>query len=179
MRSEKEIVRQCFLFSNHLIITSRTAGGRLHLVDDIGKISLSEVTLTEEPCEDAGAEDEGSLYSSDVSYGSLGELSNTSYTQFKHDYHGLDFKLTVEESKTSSHTIIHLAAPTKQEKLAWVADISQCMDNVHFDNLYYNTLPHVSSSSVPQCVRSDPSLFKDDVDIRLSFKTFKDQIFIV
>ena len=78
----------------------------------------------------------------------------------------LDFKLTIEDEKAGRQRVIHLAAPTKQEKLAWVADISQCMDNVHFDNLYYNTHPHVSSTSVPQFVRSDPSLFKDDVDIR-------------
>ena len=34
------------------------------------------------------------------------------------------------------------------------------MDNVHFDNLYNNTNPSVSSASVPQFVKSDPSLFK-------------------
>ena len=89
MRQEKEIVRQCFLFSNHLIITSRTTAGRLHLVDDIGKVSLAEVSLTEEPCEDSVAGDEdGSLYSSDLSYSSLSDLSNPSCNQAKQDYHG-------------------------------------------------------------------------------------------
>ena len=89
MRQEKEIVRQCFLFSNHLIITSRTTAGRLHLVDDIGKISLAEVSLTEEPCEESAAGDEDcSLYSSDLSYSSLSDLSNTSCNQTKQDYHG-------------------------------------------------------------------------------------------
>ena len=56
--------------------------------------------------------------------------------------------------------MIHLAAATKQEKLSWITDITQCMDNVHFDNLYNNTNPSVSSASVPQFVKSDPSLFK-------------------
>ena len=45
------------------------------------------------------------------------------------------------------------------------------MDNVHFNGLFYNTMPTASSSTVPQCVKSDPNLFKDDVDIRFS-KTF-------
>ena len=166
LKQEREIVRQCFLFSNHLIITSRTQAGRLHLVDDIGRISLAEVILTEEPCED-GADEDSSLYSSDLSYSSLSDLSNASYTQFKQDYQGLDFKLTCGNGKEEKK-IIHLAAQCKQEKFAWIADISQCMDNVHFDNLYNNTLPHISSSSVPQFVKSDPSLFKDDVDIRFS-----------
>ena len=89
LKQDKEIVRQCFLFSNHLIITTRTAGGRLHLVDDIGKVSLTDVTLTEEPCEEGMAgEDDGSLYSSDMSYGSNSDLSNASYTQFKFDHLG-------------------------------------------------------------------------------------------
>ena len=51
-----------------------------------------------------------------------------------------------------------MVAPTKQDKLAWVTDINQCMDNVHF--VHYNTMPTI--------VKSDPSLFKDDVDIKFS-----------
>ena len=92
---------------------------------------------------------------------------------------------------------VHLVAPTRQEKAAWITDISQvrrtatshrirlhfadgatpivnllqCMDNVHFNGLFYNTQPTASSSTLPQCVKSDPNLFKDDVDIRFS-KTF-------
>ena len=49
---EREAVRQCFLFSNHLILTTRTQAGRLHLVDQVGKISLADVTLVEEPMEE-------------------------------------------------------------------------------------------------------------------------------
>jgi hypothetical protein len=45
------------------------------------------------------------------------------------------------------------------------------MDNVHFNGLFYNTMPNATSSTLPQCVKSDPNLFKDDVDIRFS-KTF-------
>ncbi len=47
----------------------------------------------------------------------------------------------------------------------------QCMDNVHFNGLFYNTMPNASSTTIPQCVKSDPNLFKDDAEIRFS-KTF-------
>ena len=49
---DRESVRQCFLFSNHLIITTRTQSGKLHLVDNIGKIPLADVTLIEDPHEE-------------------------------------------------------------------------------------------------------------------------------
>ena len=83
----------------------------------------------------------------------------------------VDFKLIVDDVKSGLPITIHLVAPTRLEKASWVTDISQCMDNVHFNGLFYNTMPNASSSTVPQCVKSDPNLFKDDVDIRFS-KTF-------
>ena len=45
VKQEREAIRQCFLFSNHLLITTRTHAGRLHLVDGVGRISLAEVSL--------------------------------------------------------------------------------------------------------------------------------------
>lgn len=98
-KSEREAVRQCFLFSNYMIIATRyansfslketkilfnfckilkilfislirlnsfsfvflfacrTSGGRLHLISDVGKISLADATLIEEP-NDSDREDE-------------------------------------------------------------------------------------------------------------------------
>ena len=53
-----------------------------------GKISLAEVSLTEEPGEDRTEDEDGSLYSSDLSYSSLSDLSNTSFNLTKQDYHG-------------------------------------------------------------------------------------------
>ena len=79
----------------------------------------------------------------------------------------LDFKITTDDRKTGEARVIHLAAATKQEKLSWITDITQCMDNVHFDNLYNTTTLSAGAAVVPQFVKSDPSLFKDDVDIRL------------
>lgn len=55
-----------------------------------------------------------------------------------------------------------------QEKAAWVSDISQCMDNVHFNDLLHGSLSDTSSVTMPQSIRNDPKLFKDDVDIRFS-----------
>ena len=49
---EREAVRQCFLFSNHLIVTSRTQGGKLHLVEGVGKVPLADITLIEDPTEE-------------------------------------------------------------------------------------------------------------------------------
>ena len=83
LKPEREVVRQCFLFSNHLIITSRTQGGRLHLVEGVGKISLAEVTLTEDPVEEVGAEEEISLSSSVQSFSSISDISNQSAGHLK------------------------------------------------------------------------------------------------
>ena len=58
---EREAVRQCFLFSNHLIITSRTQGGKLHLVDIVGKIPLADITLLEDPNEEERTDDQGTF----------------------------------------------------------------------------------------------------------------------
>ncbi|CAG5099509.1 Similar to RASGRF1: Ras-specific guanine nucleotide-releasing factor 1 (Homo sapiens) [Cotesia congregata] len=66
------------------------------------------------------------------------------------------------------------------EKAAWISDISQCMDNIHFNNLLGHSinggLGSLSSSSsdtssaviMPHSIKNDPKLFNDDVDIRFS-----------
>ena len=40
------------------------------------------------------------------------------------------------------------------------------MDNVHYNDLLCGSLSDTSSVTMPQSVRNDPKLFKDDVDIR-------------
>ncbi len=40
----------------------------------------------------------------------------------------LDFKLLVDDVKKGDQVTVHLVAPTKQEKEAWIADISQVND---------------------------------------------------
>ena len=51
-RPDREAIRQCFLFSNHLLVTPRTHAGRLHLVEGVGRISLAEVSLIEDPSDE-------------------------------------------------------------------------------------------------------------------------------
>lgn len=80
-QTEKEAVRQCFLFSNHLIIATRlvtsvviskkaylhenlyfrATNGKLNLVPNIGKLSLTDITLIEEPSENQ--DDDGIKFS--------------------------------------------------------------------------------------------------------------------
>lgn len=44
----------------------------------------------------------------------------------------------------------------------------QCMDNVHFNDLLHSSMSDTSSVTMPQSIKNDPKLFKDDVDIRFS-----------
>lgn len=42
------------------------------------------------------------------------------------------------------------------------------MDNVRFNEFLHSSLSETSSVTMPQSIRNDPKLFKDDVDIRFS-----------
>lgn len=59
--SDREVVRQCFLFSNHLLLTIRQSDddGRLNLVPQIGKVPLSDAVLIEDPSEQSATDDDG------------------------------------------------------------------------------------------------------------------------
>lgn len=60
---DKEALRQCFLFSNHLILATRQSDddGRLNLVSGIGKIPLSDAVLIEDPSEQSVLDDDGKI----------------------------------------------------------------------------------------------------------------------
>ncbi|NXR95530.1 RGRF1 factor, partial [Hypocryptadius cinnamomeus] len=139
----KEGERQCFLFSKHLIICTRGSGGKLHLTKN-GVISLIDCTLVEEP-------------------ESTDEDAKTSGQDIDH----LDFKIVVEPKDSSSFTVI-LVASSRQEKAAWTSDISQCVDNIRCNGLMMNAFEENSKVTVPQMIKSDASLYCDDVDIRFS-----------
>ncbi|XP_070543537.1 ras-specific guanine nucleotide-releasing factor 2-like isoform X2 [Ptychodera flava] len=148
--SKKEGVRQCFLFTHHLLITTRGSAGRLHLAKIGGKIALIDTMLVDDfdPFDD----DEGSV------------CSHTSQS----DYDNLELKLLVD-SKSGPPLHVILIAPTQQEKNAWMSDISQCIDNLHYNGLLNGSLGGTHSSlHMPLSIRSDPRLFKDDIDIRFS-----------
>ncbi|XP_061451581.1 ras-specific guanine nucleotide-releasing factor 1 isoform X2 [Rhineura floridana] len=139
----KEGERQCFLFSKHLIICTRGSGGKLHLTKN-GVISLIDCTLVE----DAESTDE------DIK-GSGQDIDH------------LDFKIVVEPKDSPSYTVI-LVASSRQEKAAWTSDISQCVDNIRCNGLMMNAFEENSKVTVPQMIKSDTSLYCDDVDIRFS-----------
>ncbi|XP_076681814.1 ras-specific guanine nucleotide-releasing factor 2 isoform X2 [Andrena cerasifolii] len=161
--ADKEAVRQCFLFSNHLLLTTRQSDddGRLNLVPQIGKIPLSDAVLVEDPNDQNTTDDDVCSISSGISETS-GAGSGTTNTHFQNR----DFKIIVDLKPTGSQVTVHFVAPTIQDKAAWISDISQCMDNVHYNDLLCGSLSDTSSVTMPQSVRNDPKLFKDDVDIR-------------
>uniref|UniRef100_I3JZ59 Ras protein specific guanine nucleotide releasing factor 2 n=1 Tax=Oreochromis niloticus TaxID=8128 RepID=I3JZ59_ORENI len=137
---KKEGERQCFLFTKHFLICTRTSGGKLHLLKG-GMLSLIECTLIEE----LDATDE------DPSQG------------FNH----LEFKIVVEPPDGQSFCIV-LLAPSRQEKAAWTSDISQCIDNIRCNGLMTSVFEENSKVSVPHMIKSDARLHKDDVDICFS-----------
>uniref|UniRef100_A0A3Q1H6H4 Ras protein-specific guanine nucleotide-releasing factor 2a n=1 Tax=Anabas testudineus TaxID=64144 RepID=A0A3Q1H6H4_ANATE len=137
----KEGERQCFLFTKHFLICTRTSGGKLHLLKQGGALSLIECTLFEEL--DASDEDSGQGFSH------------------------LEFKIVVEPPDGQSFSVV-LLAPSRQEKAAWTSDISQCIDNIRCNGLMTSVFEENSKVSVPHMIKSDARLHKDDVDICFS-----------
>ncbi|XP_041436423.1 ras-specific guanine nucleotide-releasing factor 2-like isoform X2 [Xenopus laevis] len=141
---KREGERQCFLFTKHFLICTRSSGGKLHLLKTGGVLSLIECTLIEEP--DIGED----------------ESKGTGYV-FGH----LDFKIVVESVDSPPFTVV-LLAPSRQEKAAWTSDISQCVENIRCNGLMSNVFEENSKVTVPHMIRSDARLHKDDVDICFS-----------
>ncbi|XP_070819791.1 ras-specific guanine nucleotide-releasing factor 2 isoform X4 [Chaetodon trifascialis] len=141
---KKEGERQCFLFTKHFLICTRSSGGKLHLLKQGGVLSLIDCTLIEEP----DASDEESKAGGQV----FGQL---------------DFKLVVEPADLPSFTVV-LLAPSRQEKAAWTSDISQCIDNIRCNGLMTSVFEENSKVTVPHMIKSDVRLHKDDVDICFS-----------
>nr|prf guanine nucleotide-releasing factor [Rattus norvegicus] len=138
---KKEGERQCFLFSKHLIICTRGSGSKLHLTKN-GVISLIDCTLLDDP---ENMDDDGKGQEVDH----------------------LDFKIWVEPKDSPPFTVI-LVASSRQEKAAWTSDIIQCVDNIRCNGLMMNAFEENSKVTVPQMIKSDASLYCDDVDIRFS-----------
>uniref|UniRef100_A0A672LXT7 Ras protein specific guanine nucleotide releasing factor 2 n=1 Tax=Sinocyclocheilus grahami TaxID=75366 RepID=A0A672LXT7_SINGR len=140
----KEGERQCFLFTKHFLICTRTSGGKLHLLKQGRTLSLIECTLIEE------------LDASDEDYNAAGQGSNH-----------LEFKIVVEPADGPSFSVV-LLAPSRQEKAAWTSDMSQCIDNIRCNGLMTSVFEDNSKVSVPHMIKSDARLHKDDVDICFS-----------
>ncbi|XP_052599557.1 ras-specific guanine nucleotide-releasing factor 2 isoform X1 [Peromyscus californicus insignis] len=141
---KKEGERQCFLFTKHFLICTRSSGGKLHLLKTGGVLSLIQCTLIEEP--DASDDDpKGS----------------------GHMFGHLDFKIVVEPPDAAPFTVV-LLAPSRQEKAAWMSDISQCVDNIRCNGLMTIVFEENSKVTVPHMIKSDARLHKDDTDICFS-----------
>ncbi|KAJ3603678.1 hypothetical protein NHX12_028422, partial [Muraenolepis orangiensis] len=141
---KKDGERQCFLFTKHFLICTRSSGGKLHLLKQGGVLSLIDCTLIEEP----DTSDEESKSGSTV----FGQL---------------DFKLVVEPLEATPFTVV-LLAPSRQEKAAWTSDISQCIDNIRCNGLMTSVFEENSKVTVPHMIKSDVRLHKDDIDICFS-----------
>ncbi|XP_028615993.1 ras-specific guanine nucleotide-releasing factor 2 isoform X2 [Grammomys surdaster] len=141
---KKEGERQCFLFTKHFLICTRSSGGKLHLLKTGGVLSLIQCTLVEEP--DASDDD-----------------TKGSGHMFGH----LDFKIVVEPPDAAPFTVV-LLAPSRQEKAAWMSDISQCVDNIRCNGLMTIVFEENSKVTVPHMIKSDARLHKDDTDICFS-----------
>ncbi|XP_044131958.1 ras-specific guanine nucleotide-releasing factor 2 isoform X2 [Bufo gargarizans] len=141
---KREGERQCFLFTKHFLICTRSSGGKLHLLKTGGVLSLIECTLIEE-AEISDDDSKGSGY------------------VFGH----LDFKIVVEPVDATPFTVV-LLAPSRQEKAAWTSDISQCIENIRCNGLMSNVFEENSKVTVPHMIRSDARLHRDDIDIFFS-----------
>ncbi|KAF7269538.1 hypothetical protein GWI33_017431 [Rhynchophorus ferrugineus] len=155
-RNIKDTIRQCFLFSYYMIITTRANDGSLNLVPNVGKIAMSEAILIEEPTEDVPYETQ---FDSNSSAGT--DVSHTSYQ-------GRDFKIIIDSKGIDTPIVIHLIAPTVSDKAAWISDIAQCIDNAQFSDLLKPQMADTSSINLPQYIKNDPRLFHDEPDIRFS-----------
>ncbi|XP_075257121.1 ras-specific guanine nucleotide-releasing factor 2-like isoform X8 [Convolutriloba macropyga] len=178
---KKEAVKQCFLFSNHLIITSRSSSGKLHLNKLLGKIPLVNATLLDDdlfsipvptsvmPNSTAlsSSSSSATITSASSSFSSSSPLSPVKESP-NAEFEGRYFKLVVSHQQVSYLFIF--VAPTNQEKEAWVTDIGQCIENIHISGLLTGQVRFEESSSIRmlQSVRSDPSLFQDDPHIKFS-----------
>lgn len=94
------------------------------MLPDVGKISLIDATLVEDPSE--SNDDDESVCSASTQSSALSvDPVNTASNR--------DFKIIID-GKLGRH-FIHLVAPTAQDKEAWISDISQCLDNIHTHSL--------------------------------------------
>ncbi|XP_064620078.1 ras-specific guanine nucleotide-releasing factor 2-like isoform X2 [Lineus longissimus] len=152
--SKKEQVRQVFLFTYHLLLTTRASNGRLHLCKHYGKVPLADCTLVEDSSSDVFFfDDDTSSLDSQANSGSTTNLLSTQSCEQRErmDYSGLDFRLIVD-TKSGPPVTITLVASTLQEKAAWCSDISQCIENLHYSDLLNSSMSDTSSVTMPQSV---------------------------
>ncbi|CAF3873364.1 unnamed protein product, partial [Rotaria sp. Silwood1] len=160
-----EIVVQCYLFSNHLVITTRASSGKLHLVKGCGVIPLADVTLVEDITSDPQY-----LLASVIEEDSIDNTNSniTDNTTTELDLHiNRLFRLIVESRNQTPYSTT-LVANDEKHKSEWCTDIAQCLQNLRYTQLVTGTFRNASSVMAPESVKSDVKLYKDDAEIKYS-----------
>ncbi|KFM08299.1 Ras-specific guanine nucleotide-releasing factor 1, partial [Aptenodytes forsteri] len=148
---KKEGERQCFLFSKHLIICTRGSGGKLHLtkVQRAGGV-LAASSKGRAPTRMVGAPaPPAAPCQADPPRGMPRALLSP-HPWVCGGRVGLWLPLPLPPSPTSHPCLF------------------QCVDNIRCNGLMMNAFEENSKVTVPQMIKSDASLYCDDVDIRFS-----------
>ncbi|CAF1579524.1 unnamed protein product, partial [Didymodactylos carnosus] len=120
MRRNEAIV-QCYLFSNHLILTIRASNGKLHLVKGCGCISLADVTLVE----DITSDPQHFLASVNEEENQDDLITTLDFNKSENvDEMNRMFRLIVEARDQPPYSTTLLANDEKQ-KSEWCTDIAQ------------------------------------------------------
>ncbi|KAL2300872.1 hypothetical protein Nmel_013765 [Mimus melanotis] len=150
LATEHEALMQKYLHLLQIVETEKTVAKQLRQQIEDGEIEIERLKAeVKRPALPRGC--------------SWGDPAKTPGQDIDH----LDFKIVVEPKDSSSFTVI-LVASSRQEKAAWTSDISQCVDNIRCNGLMMNAFEENSKVTVPQMIKSDASLYCDDVDIRFS-----------
>ncbi|CAF0918598.1 unnamed protein product [Adineta steineri] len=160
-----ETVVQCYLFSNHLVTTTRGSNGKLHLVKGCGVIPLADVTLVEDISTDpqyllASVTEEDSV---DDTNSHMTDNKNTELDIYINRL----FRLIVEPRDQTPFSATFVAND-ENHKSEWCTDIAQCLQNLRYTELVTRTFRNESSVIAPESVKSDVKLYKDDSKMKFS-----------
>ncbi|CAF0742957.1 unnamed protein product [Rotaria sp. Silwood1] len=158
-----EMVVQCYLFSNHLVITTRASNGKLHLVKGCGVIPLADVTLVDDISTDPQCL-LTAVTEEDTSDDTTLNLTDNKNGEFDAYINRL-FRLIVEPRDQSSYSTTFVAND-ENYKSEWCSDIAQCLQNLRYTNLLTGTFRNESSVMAPESVKFDVKLYKDDSEIK-------------
>lgn len=167
-----ELIVQCYLFSNHLVLTTRGSSGKLHLVkvtnnsksktrvnrffcccclfQGCGVIPLADVTLVEDVTTDpqyllASVTEEDSVddTNSNITDNKTGDI----------DIHvNRLFRLIVETRDQTSYSVTFVTNDEKH-KSEWCTDVAQCLQNLRYTELVTGTFRNASSVIAPESVK--------------------------
>jgi hypothetical protein len=161
------MVVQCYLFSNHLITTTRGSNGKLHLVKvfllhyssvyinkfslkGCGVIPLADVTLVEDISTDPQY-----LLTSVTEEDSVDD-TNSNITDHKNGeldvYINRLFRLIVESRDQTPFTTTFVANDDTH-KSEWCTDIAQCLQNLRYTELVTGRFRNESSVIAPESVK--------------------------